>query len=155
MTDSQSRFEQLIDHLHDFTGLDITLESNSCTLVDNNGEEKIVLELPEKSDLLLFHRMIARLPSDPDTRNGRALQLLELNSHPEILRGAWLCIDNEAIAIHLMLGHPLENLTNDSFENLIVNYIELADTLARELQEEEQELAQSPSSDMNTVRIQI
>ena len=104
MNDPQARFEQLIQHLRDLTGLDFPLENNSCTLVDSNDDEKIVLELPEKSDLLLLHRMMARLPSDPAIRTGRALQLLALNSHPEKLRGAWFCIDNEARGIHLMLG---------------------------------------------------
>ena len=141
MDEPKEQFEQLLQHMRDQTGHDFPVNGNACTLVNHNDEIAVVIEQPENSDLLLLHRMLAPLPSDPDARNGRALQLLVLNSRPEKLQGTWFCIDSEGGGIHLMSGQPIHSLTPDNFENLLFNYVELANTLALEIAEEEQDLA--------------
>lgn len=141
MPDPQEQFEQLIQHLRDISGHDFPVNDNACTLVNENNEIAAVIELPEGSDLLMLHRMVSQLPDDPDIRNGRALQLLTLNGSPDRLKGAWFSIDSEGHGIHLMTSSPIDSLTPDVFENLLLNYIQLADNLTSELAEEEQELS--------------
>ena len=106
MADPQEQFEQLIQHLRDLSGHDFPINDNACTLVDEDNEIAAVIELPEGSDLLLLHRMVSLLPSNPDIRNGRALQLLTLNGSPDKLQGAWFSIDPEGYGIHLMTSFP-------------------------------------------------
>ncbi|USE35053.1 CesT family type III secretion system chaperone [Endozoicomonas sp. SCSIO W0465] len=141
MSDSHEHFELLIQHLNDLSGQKFPMIDSACTLFNEKNEIAAVVELPESSDLLLFHRLVARLPSDPETRNGRALQLLTLNGVPDKLQGAWFSIDPEGYGIYLMTGHPIDNLSTNGFESLLMNFIHLADTLASELADEEQELA--------------
>ena len=141
MADPKEQFEQLIQHLSDVSGHDFPINDNACTLINENNETAAVIELPEGSDLLLIHTMVARLPSDPEVRHGRALQLLTLNSSPDKLRGAWFSIDEESYGIHLITSSPVDSLTTGVFENLLFNYIQLAEKLKQELAEEELELA--------------
>ncbi|MET4692264.1 type III secretion system chaperone [Endozoicomonas lisbonensis] len=144
MADPQEQFEQLIQHLSSISGHDFPINDNACTLVNEDNEVAAVIELPEDSDLLLIHTMVARLPSDPEVRHGRALQLLTLNSSPDKLRGAWFSIDEEGYGIHLTTSSPVDSLTTGIFENLLFNYIQLAEKLKQELTEEELELASPP-----------
>ncbi|WP_299733697.1 type III secretion system chaperone [uncultured Endozoicomonas sp.] len=134
MTTHQAHFEHLVGYLGDIAGTKFPIINNSCTLVDSNtNDEKIVLELPEGSDLLMLHRLISTMPTDASTKKAKALQLLTLNSQPDKLQGAWFCIDPDSDGIHLMLGQPIENLNNQQFENLVFNYVELADQLMDEV----------------------
>lgn len=153
MADPQEQFEQLIQHLSDISGHDFPITDNACTLVNENNETAAVIELPENSDLLLLHTMIARLPSDPEVLHGRALQLLALNSNPDKLHGAWFSIDEEGYGIHLITSSPVDNLTTGIFENLLFNYIQLAEKLKQELAEEELELASPPPSPASGLQV--
>lgn len=54
-----------------------------------------------------------------------------------------------------MLGQPLESLSDGNFENLIFNYVELADNLAKEMREEEQEIGKPPRPDIQNPGIQV
>ncbi|AMO58833.1 type III secretion system chaperone [Endozoicomonas montiporae] len=141
MTDSQERFEQLIKHLSDISGHEFPISNNACTLINETDEVAAIIELPEGSDLLLFHSMVSRLPSEPEVRYGRALQLLNLNNSPEKLRGAWFAIDGEGFGIHLMSSSPIYSLSEGQFENLLFNYIQLTEELRQQLTEEELEIS--------------
>ena len=152
MTDPQQQFEQLIQHLSDISGHNFPINGNVCTLLNENDETAAVIELPEGSDLLIIHSLLSRLPSDPDIRHGRALQLLTLNGNPDRLRGTWFSIDDEGYGIHLMTSSPVGNLTTDIFENLLFNYIQLAESLKQELANEEQELASLSSTPISGVQ---
>ena len=119
MADPEEQFEKLIQHLSDISGNEFPINNNACTLVNDNDEIAAVIELPEGSDLLLIHSIVSQLPSDPEVRSGRTLQLLNLNSSPEKLRGAWFAIDGEGYGIHLMSSSSIEALTEDRFENFL------------------------------------
>ena len=144
MTDPQGQFEQFIEHLGAISGQDFPINNNACSLINGQDEVAAVIELPEGSDLLVIHSMVARLPADPAVQQARALQLLTLNSCPEKLRGAWFSIADEGYGIYLMTSSPIGNLTTVSFEHLLFNYLELADNLKLELAEEELELIPRP-----------
>lgn len=130
-------------------GHDLTTEDNICALADENDETAVIIELPENSDLLLLHRMLTPMPTDPELQAARAMQLLSLNGAPDKLKGAWFYTDQDGMGLHLMTSHPVGSLTHETFKNLVLGYIELANTLTRELKEEEQELVydSSPAGD--------
>ena len=133
MSDTLNHFKHLLKQLSLNTGIELPLNDNACTLVDESGNEVVIIELPEKSDLLLLHRMLIQWPADDSIRNARAMQLLALNGEPDIMRGAWFCTDFEGFGIHLMTGCSVEVLTFESFEQLLFNFIDLAKTLSEAL----------------------
>lgn len=145
MTDLQEHYKNLLSSLNLKNAKEITDAQTNCTLLDDNDDVAVEIELPDNSDLLLLHRKISALPDEPELRSARMLQLLAVNGNPERLRGAWFCIDEEAIDIHLMTSYPVKSIDKIEFNNLLSNFITLADTLGQELQEEIQEAQQSGS----------
>ncbi len=153
MVDSREYFKQLLLHLQAQIEGELTADKNVCQLLDGEANIVATLELPEESDLLLIHRVIAPLSLEPDVRQGRALQLLALNGQPELLRGAWFSIDPDGTAIQLMTAYPIQALQIPEFENLLYNFINLGNTLAVEMAEEEQETGGSDLPLVGGVRI--
>ena len=138
MMTPQEKLTQLLEQFSQKTGFDLPLTNNTCTLAGNTGDTAVIIELPEESDLLLLHRMLIQWPASAEIRNARAMQLLALNGEPEKLQGAWFCTDPEGFGIHLMTGCNIDYLNDNDFENLIINFVDLANTLVQEFNEEEQ-----------------
>ncbi|WP_252176348.1 CesT family type III secretion system chaperone [Endozoicomonas sp. 4G] len=146
MTDPDEQFTAFLKDFGEHIGHDLTAEDNICALVDENNEIAVIIELPENSDLLLLYRMLAPMPTDPELQAARAMQLLSLNGAPDKLKGAWFYTDPDGMGLHLMTSHPIGSLTHETFKNLVLGYIEHANTLSQELLEEEQGLVYQPSA---------
>ncbi|WOG29714.1 type III secretion system chaperone [Endozoicomonas sp. 8E] len=145
MIEPYEQFKEFLKNFGEHIGHDLTTEDNICALADENDETAVIIELPENSDLLLLHRMLTPMPTDPELQAARAMQLLSLNGAPDKLKGAWFYTDQDGMGLHLMTSHPVGSLTHETFKNLVLGYIELANTLTRELKEEEQELVYDSS----------
>ncbi len=136
MADHQKQFEQLINALSQIMGQPLFVEQGICALADTNGDIVINFELPETGDRLLLHRELIALPNDPETRHGRALQMLALNGLQLQMHGHWLCIDPDGLAIHLMTSHAIETLQLEQLEQMAEQFLQLGSDLANYLQEE-------------------
>ncbi|MDP0587773.1 MAG: CesT family type III secretion system chaperone [Candidatus Endonucleobacter bathymodioli] len=143
MTNLKHLYRQLLDSVHLEYEANIQENQTCCTLLNENNDIVVEIEMTENSDLLLLHRKMASLPSDPDLRTARMLQVLALNACPDKLCGSWFCIDSEGINIHLMAGYPIRLIAPTEFNNLMYNFISLATTLEKELNEEMMEIKYS------------
>ena len=139
MSDPVEIFTQFLKQLGQSTGAELPLDDNSCHLTDGTGDVVVIIELPEDSDILLFHRVLAQWPASENLRNARALQLLALNGEPDKMQGAWFCTDPEGSEIHLMTSCSIELINYEIFETLLLNFIDLGKTLSKELKHEEQD----------------
>ncbi|MRI31695.1 hypothetical protein EOPP23_01630 [Endozoicomonas sp. OPT23] len=137
MASAEKQFEALIASLSIKVGKTLPLEDGLCSLENQAGETVINIELAESGERLLLHRLLLPMPTDPDLRNGRAMQLLALNSHQSQLSGHWFCTDPEGLGVHLMASYPIANLAEDEFEQVTERFIELGADLAENLQAEE------------------
>ncbi|WP_281646788.1 CesT family type III secretion system chaperone [Parendozoicomonas sp. Alg238-R29] len=143
MPSHQELFEDLIAALSSSIGQELPIEDGICAIENQIGEVVINIELPESSEQLLLHRMLAPVPAQPDVREARALQLLSLNSHQMQMSGHWFCIDPDGQAIHLMTSRPIKDLEVGEFEKMAENFIAMGSDLSEILQGEEIELINS------------
>ena len=148
MTDTQHLYRQLLDSLNLEYEADAEEGQTCCVLLDDNNDVAVEIEMPENSDLLLLHRKMAPLSLEPELRMARTLQLLALNACPDKLGGSWFCIDPEGINIHLMSGYPIRLIGVTEFNDLLFNFISLASTLEKELNDELLELDIDASAGM-------
>ncbi|WP_257254372.1 type III secretion system chaperone [Endozoicomonas sp. SESOKO3] len=145
MINPSEQFKEFLKDFGEYIGHDLNTDDNICTLVDENNDIAVIMEVPENSDLLLLYRMLTTMPTDPELQAARAMQLLSLNGAPDKLKGAWFYTDPDGMGLHLMTSHPVGTLSHETFKNLVFGYIELANTLSRELAEEEQGFVHEPS----------
>ncbi|MGE9550340.1 type III secretion system chaperone [Erwinia amylovora] len=119
MDTTQHHVAGLLKQLAEKMNTPLRLDDGMCALFDAHGEEAVVLEAPEHSDLLLLHGKILA----PEMREEQDDSLsLRLNFELSALRGCWLALD-EFGALRLCCSLPLEKLDATALVNSVQAFI--------------------------------
>jgi len=70
-------------------GTSLTVQNGVCALYDGEDNEAAVIELPEHSEMVVFHCRVGRCPE----RSADLQQLLSLNFDVARLHGCWFAVD--------------------------------------------------------------
>lgn len=89
MNTSQHEFSRFITALGAQLGTSLTWQNGVCALYDGQDNEAAVIELPEHSEMVIFHCRVGRCPE----RSADLQHLLSLNFDVARLHGCWFAVD--------------------------------------------------------------
>ncbi|AWO77489.1 type III secretion system chaperone [Serratia marcescens] len=116
MTESQLRVEKLLQHFAAGSVAPLHLKEGVCALYHEQGQEAVVLEVPEHSDSILLHCQLFEADAQLYPL------LLQLNFEMSAMRGCWLALD-EQHTVRLCFQQPLRQLDEASFSHMLSGFI--------------------------------
>lgn len=121
MTLSQRQVEKLLQHFSAGCKTPLHLKDGVCALYDDQGQEAVVIEVPDHSESLLLHCQL--LDTDPQVSLTLYPLLLQLNFEMAAMRGCWLAMD-EVHKVRLCFQQPLAQLEEATFTHVVSGFIE-------------------------------
>jgi len=127
-------------------GLQLSEESNSCVLVFD-GDIVLNIEYDAVAERMLFSVYLDELPQE----NAEPLlrELLAANLYWHRTRGATFCLEEGTGGIILVYPHSIDHLDNGSFETVVENVVQQAESWKGRIagrKAEAEAAAQSPAS---------
>ncbi|KPZ10119.1 Type III chaperone ShcE [Pseudomonas syringae pv. viburni] len=120
MKTSQPDFARFINSLGAQLGTSLTLQNGVCALYDGQNNEAAIIELPEHSEMVIFHCRIGRCPERaPDLQ-----RLLSLNFDVARLHGCWFAVDQGDV--RLCAQRELASLDEPAFCDVARGFISQA-----------------------------
>ncbi|MBA1229484.1 CesT family type III secretion system chaperone [Pseudomonas viridiflava] len=89
MNNSPTDFSRLIHSLGAQLGTSLTAQNGVCALYDSQDNEAAVIELPDHSEMVIFHCRVGRCPDRSDDLQ----KLLSLNFDVARMHGCWFAVD--------------------------------------------------------------
>lgn len=123
MTASQRQVETFLHYFSEGCKTPLHLRDGVCALYDDQGQEAVVLEVPEQSDSLLMHCQLTE--TDPQASLTLYPLLLQLNFEMAAMRGCWLAMD-EQYKLRLCFQQSLVQLDEATFSHVVSGFIEQA-----------------------------
>ncbi|WP_436892689.1 type III secretion system chaperone [Siccibacter turicensis] len=130
MTPLQKQIQQLLRGLNRPGTPPVTLDNGVCALVDDQGQEALVLEAPAESDALLLHCRLFDIAPWQETLSAWRL-MMTLNFEMDAMRGCWLALDEDN-QIRLCHQQGIDALNHTTFIPLVEAFMQQARE-AREL----------------------
>ncbi|KPB76994.1 type III secretion system chaperone [Pseudomonas cannabina] len=110
-------FSRFINALGAQLGTSLTLQNGVCALYDAQDNEAAVIELPEHSEMVVFHCRVGRCPE----RAADLQRLLSLNFDVARLHGCWFAVDKGDV--RLCAQRELVSLDESSFCDVTRGFI--------------------------------
>lgn len=120
MRTSPPDFSRLITSLGTQLGTSLTLQNGVCALYDSQDNEAAVIELPEHSEMVIFHCRVGRCPE----RSSDLQRLLSLNFDVARLHGCWFAVDQGDV--RLCAQKELASLDDSAFCDVTRGFISQA-----------------------------
>jgi hypothetical protein len=117
MRTSTPDFSGLIHSLGAQLGTSLTLQNGVCALYDSQDTEAAVIELPEHSEMVIFHCRVGRCPE----RSADLQRLLSLNFDVARLHGCWFAVDQGDV--RLCAQRELASLNESLFCDITRGFI--------------------------------
>ncbi|KPY37661.1 MULTISPECIES: type III secretion system chaperone [Pseudomonas syringae group] len=89
MNNSPTDFSRLIKSLGAQLGTSLTAQNGVCALYDSQDNEAAVIEMPDHSEMVIFHCRVGRSPD----RAADLQKLLSLNFDVARMHGSWFAVD--------------------------------------------------------------
>lgn len=110
-------FDRFIRALGAQLGASLTLQNGVCALYDSDDQQAAVIELPEHSEMVMFHCRVGRSPEGAaDLR-----RLLSMNFDIARLHGCWFAVDQGDV--RLCAQHQLASLDEVRFCDIVRGFI--------------------------------
>lgn len=88
-------FTRFINSLGAQLGTLLALQNGVCALYDSEGNEAVIIELPEHSEMVIFHCRVGHCPeSTADLQ-----RLLSMNFDVARMHGCWFAVDQEDVRL--------------------------------------------------------
>jgi uncharacterized protein YecT (DUF1311 family) len=110
-------FNRFLKALSVQLGISLALRDGVCALYDSQGQEAAVIELPEHSEMVVFHCRVGRSTG----RVAELQRLLSLNFEVTRLHGCWFALDQTDV--RLCAQRDLEALDEAAFCNVALGFI--------------------------------
>ncbi|GME46441.1 hypothetical protein CRM79_00620 [Pantoea agglomerans] len=123
MTASQRQVETFLRYFSECCKTPLYLKDGVCALYNDQGQEAVVLEVPEQSDSLLMHCQLTE--TDPEALMTLYPLLLQLNFEMAAMQGCWLAMD-EQYKVRLCFQQSLCQLDEATFSHIVSGFIEQA-----------------------------
>ncbi|QHF02083.1 CesT family type III secretion system chaperone [Pseudomonas asturiensis] len=117
MNTSTTVFARFINALGTQLGTPLSVQNGVCALYDSQDHEVAVIELPEHSEMVVFHCRVGRSPE----RAADLQRLLTLNFDVARLHGCWFALDQGNI--RLCAQRDLASLDEAGFCNMARGFI--------------------------------
>lgn len=117
MKKTPTDFNRLLQALGAQLGTSLALRDGVCALYDSQEQEVAVIELPEHSEMVIFHCRVGRTPEQP----AQLQRLLSLNFDVARLHGCWFALDQADV--RLCAQRDLRYLDEAEFCNLAMGFI--------------------------------
>lgn len=121
MTASQRQVEKFLRYFSEGCKTPLHLKDGVCALYNDQGQEAVVLEVPEQSDSLLMHCQLTE--TDPKASLTLYQLLLQLNFEMAAMQGCWLAMD-EQYKVRLCFQQSLHQLDEATFSHVVSGFIE-------------------------------
>jgi len=120
----QQQLQRLLDEFSRSQGISLKLDNGVCALQDTQGQEALVLELPQGSDDLLLHCQLFPLQQHGEKLAAWRL-MMTLNFEINAMRGCWLALDEEE-QVRLCNQQALASLDSASFNATLLAFMQQA-----------------------------
>lgn len=110
-------FNRFINSLGAQLGASLSLQNGVCALYDGQDNEAAVIELPEHSEMVIFHCRIGRCPE----RAADLQRLLSLNFDVARLHGCWFAVHQGDV--RLCAQRELVSLDEPTFCDVVRGFI--------------------------------
>lgn len=110
-----------------------SLDENGSCAFEFDGRFRVGIEAPEEAEIVHLYAVIAPVPADETERGSFCERLLKLNCFGDETGGAAFAIHEATNNVLLCFNITIDNCDAQIFENLIGNFIEVADRWHSEL----------------------
>ncbi|UZE25635.1 type III secretion system chaperone [Pseudomonas sp. B21-056] len=110
-------FTRFLNSLGAQLGTSLSLQNGVCALYDSQDNEVAIIELPEHSEMVIFHCSVGRCPE----RSADLQRLLSLNFDVARLHGCWFAVDQGDV--RLCAQRELASLDEPGFCNVARGFI--------------------------------
>lgn len=112
-----SDYSRFLNALGAQLGTPLSSADGVCALYDSDGKEAAVIEMPEHSEIVMFHCAVGRRPEQADALH----RLLTLNFDVALLRGCWLAVSENDV--RLCTHREFSSLSEAEFCNVALGFI--------------------------------
>ena len=117
MKKTPTDFNRFLQALGTQLGTSLTLRDGVCALYDSQEQEVAVIELPEHSEMVIFHCRVGRASEQV----AELQRLLQLNFDVARLHGCWFALDQADV--RLCAQRDLRSLDETEFCNVVMGFI--------------------------------